>query len=290
MISFIHRGGEEMASYRYRVSIPARELGFEINNPNVETLIFSKPFPKDLLLADKHRGRIVVDICDDHLGTELYRDMLQLSHVVTCSTLELQKRIAEYGYHAHYIPDTYEFDEKSPHCNGINLIWFGHKLNLYSLNRILPDIMDYPLRVVSNAPKTIPWSVDTTKAELDRADIAIFPATKDYKSPNRVLEAIRRGCFVVAEDHPSLEGFEGIWIGNIRQGIEFAQQHPEKANSWTRQAQAFIRNKYSPKTQASAWRKALELDSILDREDITGQDGSMSISPELPIISVTSDN
>lgn len=287
MISFIHRGGSEMASYRYRVQIPAKELGFRINDISAETLIFAKPLPPDIELARTNKGINVVDICDDHLGTPLYQEMMHLAHIITCPTEDMQQRIGKYSYYAHIVPDTYEFEEKTPHCHGTRLIWFGHKLNLYSLVRILPDIEDYELRVVSNAPGSIPWSVETTQKELDNADIAIFPATKTYKSPNRVLEAIRRGCFVVAEYHPSLEEFDGIWVGDIRQGIEFAQNHPEKANSWTRQAQQFIKNQYSPKIQASAWRKALGLDSTLDLGDTTGKGGSMSILRKLPISDVT---
>ena len=279
-----------MASYRYRVAIPAKELGFKINDARSETLIFSKPMPADIDLARNNRGVNIVDICDDHLGTPLYQEMMHLAHIITCPTEDMQQRIGKHSYYAHIVPDSYEFDEKTPHCHGTKLVWFGHKTNLYSLVRILPDIEDYALRVVSNAPGTIKWSVETTKTELDNADIAIFPATKTYKSPNRVLEAIRRGCFVVAEYHPSIEDFEGIWVGDIPSGIEFAQNHREKANSWTRHAQQFIKQRYSPKTQADAWKKALALDYISVQVGTIGTDGSISTSRIRLMSDVTLEN
>jgi hypothetical protein len=46
----------------------------------------------------------------------------------------------------------------------------------------------------------------------------VIPATAPYKSANRAIEAIRQGCFVVAEPHPALEGFP-IYIGNIKHAI-----------------------------------------------------------------------
>ena len=285
MISFVHRGNPEMASYRYRAEIPAKQLGVQLNGswvtakPGVisekDILIFAKPLPGDIELAKNNKDINVVDICDDHLGTDLYQEMLVMADIITCPTRNMQTRIASFGKYAHIVPDPYEFEEKLPHCTGNNLIWFGHKLNLYSLNRILPDIKDFPLTVVSNAPKTIPWSIDRLKQELDRADIAIFPATKDYKSPNRVLEAIRRGCFIVAEPQPSLNEFEGIWLGDISRGIEFAISDLKRANSWTQHAQMFIQDKYSPKTQANVWRRILELDSTLDVANIAGMVGSI---------------
>lgn len=256
MISFIHCGGPGMASYRYRTAIPAMELGAKINDASANILVFSKPIQSDVALANKAKQRgakIVVDFCDDHMNWPHYQAMLDLADTVICPTAKMADRL----HKAVVIPDPYEFDEADPHCNGNNVLWFGNAVNIASLNRVLPDLQDYPLRVVSNVSGAIPWSMETMLYEFGRADIVIIPSTKDYKSPNRALEAIRQGCFVVAEPHPSISELPGIWIGNIKEGIEWATRNILKANKQTKMAQDYIRKKYSPATVGNAWRTTL---------------------------------
>lgn len=253
MISFIHAGGPQMASYRYRAQIPAKSLDAEINKYPADILIFAKPQPREVdwaRWAQSEGHKIVADFCDDHFEQPHYKQMATIADLVTCSTPALAERLFRPSY---MVPDTYEFEECAPHCAGANLLWFGHSSNFHSLRK-LGDVG--PLRVVSNIAGAIPWSLEALQSELRRADIVLMPATADYKSPNRTLEAIRMGCFVVAEPHPAINDFP-IWVGDIKEGIEWATQNPEQANQMTQLAQAFIREKYSPAIQASAWRTAL---------------------------------
>lgn len=243
-----------MASYRYRAQIPAKSLNARINKLPADILIFAKPLPGDLAIAENAKAsgsKIVVDVCDDHLNDMLYRNMIELADLVTVPTRSMGDLIP---CATHIVPDTYERDELPPHCNGMSLLWFGHKINAESLRS-----MDhgYAVTVVSNIPGAIPWSPETLTRELALADMVLLPQTASYKSPNRALEAIRAGCFVVAEPHPSLDGFP-IWIGNIKEGIEWAASHANEANQMITEAQTFIRQKYSPAIQASAWRTALQ--------------------------------
>lgn len=249
--SFVHCGTPEMASYRYRAAIPARELGWGLNEP-AELKILAKPQAHELT------GKFVADFCDDHFDKlPFYRRALSEAVAVTCPTRAMQERIRGLGRDAFVVPDPYEYPEVLPHCAGDKLLWFGHQTNLYSLQRIFPELAGYPLRVVSNAKGTIPWSFGAMFAEFLYADIVILPATKEYKSPNRAVEAIRQGCFVVAEPHQSLDEFP-IWKGSIKEGIEWARANPQRANEMTREAQRFVSARYSPKTQADAWRMVLE--------------------------------
>ncbi len=256
MASFIHGGDEAMASYRYRCKIPSLEMGLAMHNLDANVIVFSKPISSDLNLAKelKVRGKkIVADFCDDHFEEPHYQDMLLLADAVTCPTVSMASRIREFGYTATVIPDPYEFPQAKPHCNGSKLLWFGHALNYPSLERVLPEIEDYDLRIVSNREGAIQWTPDVMYSEFPRADIVIIPATRSHKSANRAVEAIRQGCFVVAEPHPSLEDFPGIWIGNIKEGIEWATQNPQLANEGTATAQMFVEN-FSPAQTASAWK------------------------------------
>lgn len=279
MISFCHYGNKNMASYRYRVEIPARELGAKINNPKADIMICCKPNEQDIpyTLKAKAEGRIVImDFCDLHFDDPIYVELLKLADGVTCATQWMADYIKdEYGVLATVVIDPYEYEEVEPHWTDGKLMWFGHALNYYSVQRILHTLPE-PLLVVSNFDGAVPWSIENVLAGMKECDIVIMPETAPYKSPNRTVEAIRRGCFVVAEPHPSINDIPGIWLGDIRKGIEWAQQNPSEAMQRTRTAQDFIRNAYSPKTQASAWRTAIQKaqsSSTLAQETYAGMAG-----------------
>lgn len=282
--SFIHRGGVSMASYRYRALIPAQTLEYPINDLSADILVYAKPAKNEIseMLEQKALGkRIVVDFCDDHFVTHPhYEEAALLADSVTCPTVGMSIRIRKHGYVGTptVIPDPYELPEVLPHCSGNRVLWFGHAVNFASLIRVLPRIGGYPLKIVSNVPGSIPWSMDTILREFIAADMVIIPATADYKSPNRAVEAIRQGCFVVAEPHPSLNDIPGIWIGDIKEGIEWAMHNQESANKRTRLAQVYIQ-KYSPRTVACAWNclfQNMKSRSISDAVIATGMDGRIS--------------
>jgi hypothetical protein len=291
-VSFIHRGGEEMASYRYRCQIPARELDAKVNDYDADILVFTKPIvgEDELMRRAIARGQTVIaDFCDDHFDSEyagpLCHAMAELADLITCPTEAMRDRLAELGYEAHVVIDPYEFGELEPHCNGPKCLWFGHGTNFKSLERVLPTIYA-PLTVVSNIPLALPWSLETMREEFAKADIVLLPSTKSIKSPNRAIEAIRQGCFVVAEPHPSITDFPGIWIGNIAEGITWASQNPSSAREKTRLAQYFVSTRYAPRIQADAWRKLFALAksrSTSVAEKSAGPAGSTSTAMAAPI-------
>jgi hypothetical protein len=218
----------------------------------------------------------------DHFDQQLYQRMLQYADYVTCPTEAMKARIAHPDVTV--ILDPYEFDEEAPHCNGNKVLWFGHGTNFKTLIPLLPQIFA-PLTVVSNIPLAMPWSLETMVEQFALNDIVILPATADYKSPNRAVEAIRQGCFVVAEPHPALTDFPGIWIGDIPKGIEWASQNPLQANAWTRRAQKWVKEKYSPRIQADAWKSLFtraKSRSTSEAAASTGRAGSESMTVAQP--------
>ena len=253
--SFIHWGNKNAASWRYRAKIPSGDWA-TLNDLTADTLIFAKPQASELMDMARAKARgawVVVDFCDDHFDWLHYQEALRLADAVTCSTTEMARRIKELGRDATVIADPYEFPEMPPHYAGINLLWFGHHVNRDSLQRILPDLEGYPLRVVSNFEGAIPWSKETMLEEFARADIVVIPTTASYKSANRAIEAIRQGCFVVAEPHPALEGFP-IYIGNIKEGIEWTKQ--QNMNKLILEAQRFVRERFTPQILIDKWKSA----------------------------------
>lgn len=283
LVSFIHCGDNTMASYRYRAQIPSNGLGASINDLTASTLVFSKPRPEDLIEIGRAKASgqwVVVDICDDHLDWMHYQEALHWADMVTCPTIEMARRIlaARWERKAIIIPDPWEYTLRAPHFQGINLLWFGHAVNKLSLERILPEIEGYPLRVVSNFGGSIPWSRQTMLEEFANADIILMPATEDYKSANRTVEALRQGCFVIAEPHPSLMDIHGIYIGSIKEGLEWVKsQSITEINRRISMAQKYVTEKYSPAILTEMWRSAIQRPTISEVAAPIGTAGSMSI-------------
>jgi uncharacterized Rossmann fold enzyme len=270
--SFIHWGDKNAASWRYRAKIPSGDWA-TLNDLTADTLIFAKPQASELMDMARAKARgawVVVDFCDDHFDWLHYQEALRLADAVTCSTTEMAKRIKELGRDATVIADPYEFPEMPPHYAGTNLLWFGHHVNRDSLQRILPDLKGYPFRVVSNFDGAIPWSKETMLEEFARADIVVIPTTASYKSANRAIEAIRQGCFVVAEPHPALEGFP-IYIGNIKEGIEWTKQ--QNMNELISKAQKFVTAEFSPQILIDKWKSATKRPTTLDADKRNGTVG-----------------
>ena len=270
--SFIHWGNKNAASWRYRAKIPSGDWA-TLNDLTADTLIFAKPQASELMDMARAKARgawVVVDFCDDHFDWLHYQEALRLADAVTCSTNEMARRIKELGRDATVIADPYEFPEMPPHYAGINLLWFGHHVNRDSLQRILPDLEGYPLRVVSNFEGAIPWSKETMLEEFARADIVVIPTTASYKSANRAIEAIRQGCFVVAEPHPALEDFP-IYIANIKEGIEWTKQ--QNMNELISKAQKFVTAEFSPQILIDKWKSATKRPTTLDAAQRNGTDG-----------------
>ena len=270
--SFIHWGNKDSASWRYRAQIPAKGWA-TLNDFTADTLIFAKPQANELMHMARAKARgawVVVDFCDDHFDWVHYQEALRLADAVTCPTEAMAKIIKKHGRDATVISDPYEYPKAKPHYKGTNLLWYGHKVNKKSLERIMPDLEGYPLRVVSNFDGAIPWSHKTMLEEFAKADIVVIPKTEDYKSPNRAIEAIRQGCYVVAEAHPSLEKFP-IWLGDIKEGIEWTKS--QNMNELISKAQKFVTEEFSPKILIDKWKIATKRPTTLDAEKRNGTVG-----------------
>ena len=270
--SFIHWGDKTSASWRYRAKIPSKGWA-TLNDFTADTLIFAKPQANELMHMARAKARgawVVVDFCDDHFDWVHYKEALRLADAVTCPTEAMAQIIKGHGRDAMVIADPYEYPEAKPHYNGVNLLWYGHAVNRHSLERVMPDLEGYPLRVVSNFGGAIPWSHETMLEEFARADIVVIPKTEEYKSPNRAIEAIRQGCFVVAEPQPSLKDFP-IWLGDIKEGIEWTKQ--QNVNELISKAQKFVTEWYTPKILIDKWKTYTALRTTLDAEKRNGTVG-----------------
>ena len=269
-VSFIHWGDKTSASWRYRAKIVSDGWA-SLNDFTADTLIFAKPQANELMEMARAKARgawVIVDFCDDHFDWVHYKEALRIADVVSCNTEVMAKIIKEHGRDATVIGDPYEYPEAKPHCSGLNLLWYGHAVNKHSLERILPDLEGYNLRVVSNFGGAIPWSHETMLEEFAKADIVLMPATAEYKSPNRAIEAIRQGCFVVSERDL---GIPHIYVGNILEGIKWTQT--QDINTLISKAQKFVRDEFTPRILIDKWKTLTKLRTTLDVEKRSGTDG-----------------
>jgi hypothetical protein len=159
------------------------------------------------------------------------------------------------------IPDPYEMEELEPHAFGDQLLWFGHNAGISALN---PHRNLQNLTIVTGPkiePGMVQYSAEALKAEMTTANIAIFPTIRghEYKSPNRVINALRMGLFPVCDRHPSYKEFRRfVWQSDIRTGLRWAKEFRQELNGLVRQGQDYIRDRYSPQTIGAQWKQLLE--------------------------------
>ncbi len=256
---------EVLASARLRQHIPARELmklGVQVGEHG-DVLICSKHgWPLELMNG---YDKIIFDVCDDHLNNKAigphYREMCRLADLITCNSSAMQWRIwEEMKMPAKVIPDPYEGELLEPSW-GEGLLWFGSGTNLKDLWREVPNLKGYGMAVVSDAAEEgiIPWSPKAMKDALAACSVVILPTGKSpCKSANRMIEAIRAGKVVVANPLPAYEEFSPfVWIGDIREGVDWVHEHQEEALEGVRRAQKYV-ERFSPERVGAMWLNAVQ--------------------------------
>jgi len=276
-VSWIHSLGPGAASYRYRAQMPAEQVeriaGHEcsLNAGAADVMIFAKPMPDDLATAKmaKNDGvRVVVDFCDDHFAHreigETYRRMANVADIITCPTATMGARIyAATGRESVTIGDPYEMPLIPPHADGPKTIWFGHQRNLPEIMHVFEriDMANFML-VTGETTKVkgyIPWSVENLTTALSEANTAILPVMDggEYKSPNRLINALRAGCFVVTKGVPEHKEFrEFVWTGGLETGLKWFRAFESDLNDRVLAGQAYI-EKYSPERIGAQWAQLI---------------------------------
>lgn len=271
---FVHRMGPSFASYRYRAAIPAAQVGGTVNEGEGSVFIFSKPTPDDVVLAKECKAegvKVVADLGDDHFRHPtwgpVYQEMVTLCDALVTPTENMAGRIIKYmGRKADaVIPDPYEESLVAPHANGAErFVWFGSPLNLKDLDPYWAFLKGMPLTVVTgmNPRKNfdyLRWTPEVQTAQLRQAQVAFLPIRKgvEYKSPNRLVNALRAGCFVVTDQKPStLEFRRYVWAGNVMTGVKWAQHFRDELDDIVTEGQTYV-EKFSPETVGAQWTQFL---------------------------------
>lgn len=259
-VMFAHFG-EEVASSRLRALIPQAELEKMGVGKGRDVLIYGKHFVEERQL-EPFKKRIF-DVCDSHFDHETlgpyYHRHVELADEVTCNSTTMQAVIkAKTGRYAFVIPEPYESPECEPAIEP-RLFWYGHKSNLKDIERLQPDL-HHPLLIMTNKDGYPQWSKVAFQNAMDMAPIVVIPTGKSMaKSENRMVEAIRCGRYVCAEYLPAYEPFTSFFeLGNIPAQIDVVLANPLAAMAKIKDAQGFIRERYSPATIAGKWLEVIQ--------------------------------
>lgn len=290
-INFISSGSLMLASVRYRAAIPAmglRALGHKVYvgpniQPDAEVVVLGKHGDSETYLNQvekviNSKARLIVDVCDLYSNmperTGVITWAAERAHAVTSpSQFVLDQVIAK---RKHRVLDPYGFSPgvPKPVPDHPHLLWFGHGLNLQGLVDELPRLNGYSVTAVTRADgqpeglRIIQWTPAALSAAFSETDMTILPVREmaegrkgpepALKSANRLVDAIQSGHFVATHSIPSYEELsEYAWVGDIREGVEWARSNPKSALEKVKSGQAYVREHYSPSRIAAQWLEAL---------------------------------
>lgn len=242
----------KIASSRLRAEIPQQELAKLGIGKGRDVLVYGKHVVT-LEQAASFKKR-VYDVCDDHFHTkheDYYRVHCRLADLVTVNSEAMAEIVLdETGRKAFVIPDPYESNEV-PAGYGEGVLWFGHESNLHTIE----PYMDCVHRVLTANE----WSREGQLRALAECAVVVIPVgEKKGKSANRLIESVRNGRFVVAGELPAHDEFKPyMWIGDIREGLEWAQSNLDECVERVKACQDYIRDKYSPQAIGKKWLEVL---------------------------------
>lgn len=265
-----------IASTRYRAVAPAMYLKAQqvtLCGDDGDLLLIGK-HAWDKSLVDRYKA-FIYDVCDDWFADKelgpFYHEMVKRATAVTCNSEAMRFRIhQETGRAATVIPDAFEHEEWAPSW-GEGLLWFGNPLNLPDFFRAVQKLegLQLPLGCISRHEDymsdelkqlIIPWSPTAMDKGLKSAAVVILPTgLSPAKSANRLIESVRAGKFVVAEPLPAYEEFaEWMWVGDIREGVQWAFKNKAECLKRVKRAQKYIAKHYSMEALGPKWLEVVK--------------------------------
>jgi len=286
------------SSARLRASIPAEKYGKVITNisdvSQDDVIVFSKKssIPEIQYIVD--RGiKFIFDICDDQFKDPVYVKLFSYA----CSQCDLitvpsqkMKELAEYHTNkkAFVILEPCERERReaffSP-SDTLKIFFFGCVDNFNTIpwkeivNELASNSLKFKIDAIINYQhmydinesffQTHEWTFEKHTKLLDNCDIVFLPFknnTKNIstKSPNRIVESINRGKFVVTnygvDSYNNYKDF--IFLDNydkLIDGILWTLDNKESVINKVIEGQKFIDDYHSIESVANTWRQAHNL-------------------------------
>jgi glycosyltransferase involved in cell wall biosynthesis len=243
---------------------------------------------------------LVYDVCDDYSENELFGPefltTIRDAPIVVAASRALADMILEKtGRTATVISEPFEGPRGSarwePAGDRLKLLWFGHWANRSTLDAMIPDLLAFGARrplslsIVTKAEsdlgkafkqfnqshrhrlsmRYIEWSPEALWRALADADAVVIPQqisdkVRNAKSPNRLVESMWAGRFVVASPIPAYREF-GAWAAlheRMSDGLEWALAHGDELRGRIAEAQKYIESRYSPSAIGDLWEGVLK--------------------------------
>ena len=209
----------------------------------------------------------------------------------TCGQLK-QKIFEETGKDALIIDDPYEraIEEPTfkPHEKNLNICYFGGRKSFWLVNweEVIAGLnyicgrlgVEYTLNCITQkhllASKKIThhyypdgpvimyeWDYELQKQLVSKSDFVLLPVPNDnplvfsFKSPNRVIDSIAQGRYVITTNGvTSYEQFgDFIGLGSLQKNIKWAIENPKDVISKIKEGQNYIQKYHSPEVIAKQW-------------------------------------
>ena len=215
------------------------------------------------------------------------------ANLITTTSGELKQKIFnETGKDSLIIDDPFErkIEEPrfKPHEKNLNICYFGGRKSFWlvnweeviaGLNYICGQLgVEYTLNCITQkhllASKKIThhyypngpiimyeWDYELQRELVSKSDFVLLPVPNDnplvfsYKSPNRVIDSIAQGRYVITTNGvTSYEQFgDFIGLGSLQKNIKWAIENPKDVISKIKEGQNYIQKYHSPQVIAKQW-------------------------------------
>ncbi len=286
------------SSSRLRASIPAENYGKVISNihdiEDGDIVVFSKKSSIPEIQYVMNRDiKFIFDICDDQFKDPAYVNLFSYA----CSHCDLitvpsqtMKELAEYytNKKVFITLEPYERERRqsffSP-SDVLKILFFGSVDNFSAVpwqdivNGLASNNIKFKLDAIINYQsmynvnesffQTHEWSFDKQTKLLDECDLVLLPFKNNSKnistkSPNRIVESINRGKFVVTnygvDSYKDFKNF--IFLDNydkLVDGIIWSLNNKEEVIQKIVDGQKYIDDNYSVDSVSETWKQAYEL-------------------------------
>jgi len=290
--------GSARSSSRLRASIPAEKYGKVITNisdvSQDDVVVFSKKssIPEIQYVVD--RGiKFIFDICDDQFKDPVYVNLFSYA----CSNCDLitvpsqkMKELAEMQTNKRVCitSEPYERERRSPSflpSDRVRILFFGcvdnfstvpwqeivNKLASNGINFKIDAIINYQhlYNINTDFFETHEWSFEKHTNLLTDCDLVFLPFKNNQKnistkSPNRVVESLNAGKFVVTnygvDSYNILKDF--IFLDEydrLVDGILWTLKNQDAVIEKITEGQKFLDKNYSIESVANTWKQAHDL-------------------------------
>lgn len=291
------------ASSRLRALLPSKKFGKVISNisdvKDDDVIVFSKKssIPEIQYVVDRNI-KFIFDICDDQFKDPVYVNLFSYA----CSNCDLiavptqkMKELVEYytNKKTFIVTDPYERGRRQPSFSPsdvLKIFFFGcvdnfstvpwqdivNGLASINLKFKIDAIINYQSMYDVNESffQTHEWSFDKQTKLLDECDLVFLPFKNNSKniatkSPNRIVESINRGKFVVTnwgvDSYNDLKDF--IFLDEydkLVDGILWSINNKEEVILKITDGQKYIDDNYSVDSVSETWKQAYELVKGID--------------------------